>query len=96
MTGTTPSTNSGQATTPPTGGGNITAQIVGRGGGNFEMVIPKGSSLQVGAQAVLPGINSYVVGIVQKIISDPRNAFTKALLISPVNVQELKFVEVEE
>jgi cell shape-determining protein MreC len=76
--------------------GNISIQIVGRGGGNFEMIMPKGFVLQEGTQVVLPGINSYVLAIAQKVISDPRNAFTKVLLTSPVNIQSLKFVEVEE
>ena len=46
-------------------------------------------------QVVLPGINTYVVGVVETIISDPRDSFQKALLIAPVNIWELKFVEVE-
>jgi cell shape-determining protein MreC len=75
---------------------NIFVSVVGRGGGNFEIVIPKGFVLQTGDQAVLPGINSYVLAIVQKIISDPRDSFTKALLTSPINIEGLKFVEVEE
>ena len=75
---------------------NTVVSLVGRGGGNFEIVVPKGLTLQAGEQAVIPGINSYVLGIVQKVISDPRNAFTKVLLTSPVNIQSLKFVEVEE
>jgi len=44
---------------------------------------------------VLPGITPYTLGIVQTILSDPRDSFQKALLVSPVNIFELKFVEVE-
>jgi hypothetical protein len=44
----------------------------------------------------LPGIENYVLGTVAGIISDPRDAFTKALLVSPVNVEDLAFVEVEK
>ena len=73
---------------------NAFVQVVGRGGGNFEMVMPKDFNFQVGGQVVLPGINSYVLAIFQKVISDPRNSFTKVLLTSPVNIQSLKFVEV--
>jgi len=76
--------------------GNTVVEIVGRGGGNFEMILPKDSTLQEGTQVVLPGINSYVLAIVQKIISDPRNPSVKALLSSPVNIQQLKFVEVAQ
>jgi cell shape-determining protein MreC len=89
-----PQTSTGQAT--KISSGNVSTQIVGRGGGNFEIVIPKDSVLQEGAQAVLPGINAYVLGIVQKVISDPRNSVTKVLLTSPVNIEELKFVEVQQ
>ena len=91
---TTEAVISGKADTSP--GGNIFVELIGRGGGNFEMIIPKDLALPTGYQVVLPGINSYVVGIVQKVISDPRSPFTKALLTSPVNVQELRFVEVEK
>ncbi len=76
-------------------GGDTFMQIIGRGGGNFEMVLPRDFILEKGTEAVLPGITPHVVGIVQMIISDPRDSFQKALLVSPVNIQELKFVEVE-
>ena len=81
-------------TTPSTP--NASVQLVGRGGGNFEMVMPKDFNFQAGGQVVLPGINSYVLAIFQKVISDPRNSFTKVLLTSPVNIQSLKFVEIEQ
>ena len=51
---------------------------------------------RVGCQIVLPGINPYVLATVSTIISDPRKKKQKALLASPVNIQELKFVEVEK
>jgi len=77
-------------------GGNVFMEIVGRGGGNFEMIMPRDFVPQKGDQVFLPGIASYVLGIIETILSDPRDPFQKALLISPVNVQELKFVEVEK
>ena len=78
-----------------TAGGDTFMQIVGRGGGNFEMILPRDFVLEKGTEIVLPGITPYTIGIVQTIISDPRDSFQKALLSSPVNIQELKFVEVE-
>ncbi len=76
-------------------GGNIFMQVVGRGGGNFEMILPRDLILEKGTEVHLPGITPYILGVVQTIISDPRDAFQKALLTSPVNIQELKFVEVQ-
>jgi len=86
--------NPGEKTQVVVGDKNIFMEIVGRGGGNFEMVVPRDLTLVKGDQVVLPGLTPYVVGIVETIISDPRDPFIKALLASPVNVQELKFVEV--
>jgi cell shape-determining protein MreC len=76
-------------------GNNIFMEVIGRGGGNFEMILPRNLTLAKGDQVVLPGIVSRVLAVVETIISDPRDPFIKALLTSPVNIQELKFVEVE-
>jgi cell shape-determining protein MreC len=73
----------------------VSMEIVGRGGGNFEMILPRDFTLAKEDQAVLPGIVPYVVGTVETIISDPRDSFIKALLVSPVNIQEIKFVQIE-
>lgn len=75
--------------------GNVFVEIIGRGGGNFEMILPRDLVLQKGDRVVMPGINPYVLAVVETIISDPRDPFSKALLTSPVNIQELKFVEME-
>lgn len=69
--------------------------LVGRGGGNFEMILPRDFELQEGAEMTMPGINSYILAKVVTILSDPRDSYKKALLASPVNIQELKFVQVE-
>lgn len=74
---------------------NSFIEIVGRGGGNFEMIMPIDFIPQKGDEVVLPGINAYVVGVVETVISDPRDSFVKALLSSPVNMQEQKFVEIQ-
>jgi cell shape-determining protein MreC len=86
--------NPGEQTEVIISGKDTFMQVVGRGGGNFEMVLPRDFVLDKGTEVDLPGIRPLALGIVQTIISDPRDAFQKALLTSPVNIQELKFVEV--
>lgn len=76
-------------------GGNIFLEAVGRGGGNFEVVLPRDLEIPAGTEAMLPGTISGILGTVADTISDPRDAFKKVLLVSPVNVQELKFVQVK-
>ena len=86
--------NRGEKTQAIVGKG-VFVELVGRGGGNFEMILPRDFILVKGDQVVLPGITSHIVGIIETILSDPRDPFIKALLVSPVNIQELKFVEVQ-
>ena len=88
--------NPGEKTEVIVSSKNAFMQIVGRGAGNFEMILPRDFVLEKGTEVVLPGIVPYLVGTVQTIISDSRDAYQKALLSSPVNIQELKFVEVEK
>lgn len=85
----------GEKTQAIVSGRDVFIELIGRGGGNFEMVLPRDFILQKGDQVVMPGLNPYVVAIIQTIISDPRDPFSKALLTNPVNIQELKFVEVK-
>jgi cell shape-determining protein MreC len=88
--------NAGEKTQVVVSGKGVFMELVGRGGGNFEMILPRDFVLQKGDQVVLPGINPYLIAITQTIISDPRDPFIKALLTSPVNIEELKFVEIEK
>ena len=76
-------------------GGNVFTELIGRGGGNFETILPRDFILNKGDTVTLPGIVPYVIGVVETTISDPRDAFTKVLLTIPLNIFELKFVEVK-
>ena len=87
--------NAGEKTQAIISDKNVFMELIGRGGGNFEMILPRDLTLQKGDQAIMPGLSPYVLAITETIISDPRDPFTKALLRSPVNIQELKFVEIE-
>ncbi len=86
----------GEVTDVVISGHDVSMQLVGRGGGNFEMVLPRDLILEKGTEVVLPGITPHTVATVETIISDPRDSFQKALLLSPVNIFELKFVEIEK
>jgi cell shape-determining protein MreC len=86
----------GQKTEVILSGSDIYLEAVGRGGGNFEINIPRDFIINEGDEAVLPGIAPKTVAVFVKIISDPRDSFAKALFVSPVNIAELKFVEIKK
>ncbi len=77
-------------------GTGIYAETTGKGGGNFEITLPRDIAVENGTTLSVPGITSQVVAAIEEIISDPRDPFQKILAISPVNVQELKFVQIEK
>lgn len=88
--------NPGEHTEVVVSGKNVYLEAVGRGGGNFEIILPKDFSVDNGTDVVLPGIVPRVVATVVKTLTDPRDTYVKALLASPANIQTLKFVEVEK
>jgi len=73
---------------------NVSVELTGRGGGNFEMVVPAELSIEKNMIVYLPGSNSKIIALVGKIISEPTDPFKRVLLSSPVNVQNLKWVQV--
>ncbi len=71
-------------------------ELVGRGGGNFEATLPHDLSVPETAAAVTRETNARIVALFRKVISDQRDPFQKVLLVSPVNVNYLSFVEVRQ
>ncbi len=88
--------NPGEKTEVVISGQNVFMEAVGRGGGNFEMILPRDFVLPVGTEVDLPGVTPHILGTVATILSDPRDAYQKALLASPINIWQQKFVEVEK
>lgn len=70
--------------------------LIGRGGGNFEIILPRDMTLETQTQVLLPGGMPYTLAILESTINDPRDAYQKALLKSPVNIQAIKFVQVRK
>ena len=74
---------------------DINVDIVGRGGGNFEMSIPFELTVSNGTMITLPGIESEVIAVVEEEISEPTDPVKKVILNAPINIQNHKWVEVK-
>jgi len=74
---------------------NTSVELIGRGGGNFEITVPVDISFNKGTSVLIPGIQSEIVATMQDVISLPNDPMKKILLSSPVNVQDLKWVFVK-
>lgn len=77
------------------GKNDIEATATGRGGGAFEVVLPKDSRVQLGDSVLAPDLNVSVFGIVKNISIDPARSFSTILFSQPLNIYELKWVQVK-
>lgn len=77
------------------GSSTIQAQATGKGGGNFEARLPVDVKISQGDVITFPHIRSHVFGVVEKIIVDSTDSLQTVLFKAPVNMHELRFVEIE-
>jgi rod shape-determining protein MreC len=87
--------NPGQTTDAMLEGSNANVELVGRGGGNFEMTVPNELATDNGLTVVLPSSKSEVIAVIDGIISRPTDPVKKVILHSPVNIQSLKWVQIK-
>lgn len=66
----------------------------GKGGGNFEMRFPKDVLLVEKDIITLPELDLFVLGAVNKIITSPEDPFQTVLFKFPINIFELKWVQI--
>ncbi len=85
----------GQTTKATLDGSNANVELVGQGGGDFNMSIPLDLSAEAGTDVIFPGINPQIIAIVEQVISAPTDPVKKVILRSPINVQSLKWVQVK-
>ncbi len=76
------------------GTNNIPATATGRGGGNFETVLPRELKIAVGDTVTIPSISPLIFGTVGTLLGDPARPFETILFKNPVNISTLKWVEV--
>lgn len=76
-------------------GSDIDVNLVGTGSGGFEIILPKDISVHVGQAILNKNIHSRTIALVEGIVSTDRDSFKKVLAKSPVNIQELSWVQIE-
>lgn len=84
----------GEVTDVNIGPENILASAEGKGGGNFTVRLPRGVGVEEGDIVTRPSISSKIFGIIEFIITDPVDPFQTILFKNPVNISEIKWVQV--
>lgn len=74
----------------------IAVEATGRGGGDFEIRLPRGVEIVEGSPIVFSTLGgSGVLGVVEKVINAPADPFQTIFFSSPVNVQGLRMVMID-
>lgn len=73
---------------------NIPVQLKGAGGGAFTAELPRDLDVREGDAAVLPGSDGFLIAFVEKKEENIADSFQKLYLRNPVNVFQLKHVQV--
>ena len=76
------------------GKNNIQTTATGRGGGSFEVTLPKDVKIKEGDNVIVPDFSPSIFGVVKNVSIDPARAFATILFSQPVNIYELKWVVV--
>lgn len=77
------------------GNEGVSVAAVGRGGGNFEITLPRGITIAKGDTASSPALDGGLLGIVGEVVLNPTDSFQTILLRSPINIQSLRIVTVQ-
>ena len=74
---------------------HIEATATGRGGGYFEVSLPRDTKIKVGDNALISSLGNSFVGTVEGTASEPSEPFSKILFRQPVNIYEMRWVLVD-
>jgi cell shape-determining protein MreC len=86
--------SSGEKTLVLVGDNNVEKEALGVGSGNFVLEVPRELDIKENDIIILPLISHNIFGLVEKIEFKTTDVFQRILFKSPVNISELKWVQV--
>ncbi len=66
--------------------------LEGAGGGNFRIVVPRETPVEIGDRILTPDISSRLIGVVAETNVEPTDSFKEVLARSPANIFNLHFL----
>jgi cell shape-determining protein MreC len=73
---------------------NVPVTLIGKGGGNFELTLPRNIVVEKGDRILSPSITSHLLAVVGEVSIQSTDSFQEILASSPTNVFTLRFVSV--
>lgn len=82
----------GRETSGTAMGNSVAVTLIGRGGGEYEVHLPRDVHFEIGELIAYQSTDSSILAQIEKITTDPRDPFQRLLAKAPVNLQALKWV----
>lgn len=73
----------------------VTSLASGLGAGNFDAKLPRELDVVSGDTVIFPEFDKQILGVVESVELTPNDSFQRILFKSPINLAEIRFVEVE-
>ncbi len=87
-------TTSGEKTSAVLERYQIPVILEGLGGGNFKIILPRETEIEVGDRIFSSGLSASLLAIVEEVSLEPTDSFKKVLSRSPANIFSLRFLTV--
>lgn len=72
----------------------VPVELEGRGGGNFKIVLPRETQVEVGDRILSGSLNAHLVAVVESVHMEPTDSFKEVLARSPANIFSVRFLTV--
>lgn len=83
---------SGRTTSGTAVGNDVAVTLIGRGGGEYEVRIPRDVEFAIGGLIAHQDTYSAILAEIEHIATDPRDPFQRLVAKAPINLQALKWV----
>ncbi len=82
----------GRSTSGTAVGSDVAVTLIGRGGGEYEVRIPRDVEFTVGGLIAYQTTGAEILAEIERIATDPRDPFQRLIAKAPINLQALKWV----
>lgn len=89
-------TSSGEKTNAVLERNNMPVVLEGAGAGNFRIVVPRETPVEIGDRILTPDFSARLVGVVEETAVEPTDSFKEVLAKSPANIFNLRFVLIKQ
>jgi rod shape-determining protein MreC len=71
---------------------SVSISLLGQGGGNFKIILPRDMDVQAGDRILTSGLDSSLIAVVSSITQKPTDAFKEVLATTPINIYTHRYV----